>query len=389
MLKKSSQDKTMPENNNAIPLHINQATAFIDTDALVHNAELARSLSPDSQLYCMVKANAYGHGMQGVVNALKSVTDGFGVARINEGIALREQDCQNNIVVLSELLSKTKIEQMQHYKLTPSINTDIALTENIKYCESLALNYWVKIDTGMHRLGITDISTLKSLIEKSKFCDAIITHFHSAENINNEPTNLQLKIFLEKIKPFNFSENKTKTYISASNSAYLLQQRAFLKQKYVQIIRPGIMLYGADPLEQENKISAQLKPVMTLAAPIININNLDTGESVGYNQRWTAQKPSTIATVAIGYGDGYSRQAKNGTPVLVNGFTARLVGTVSMDMIGIDITDSIAKGASITVGDHAILWGNDLPVKTVANFSNTISYELLTRITERVPRVYI
>jgi alanine racemase len=149
------------------------------------------------------------------------------------------------------------------------------------------------------------------------------------------------------------------------------------------MVRPGIALYGANPSSSDSQTSAKLQPVMRLSSTVINIQHIDAGEAVGYNERWRAEKPSTIATIAIGYADGYPRHAPNGTPVFIKGKTYPLVGTVSMDLITVDITDS-----DIELGDKVELWGENLRVETIAEYAQTISYELLSKVSDRVVRIF-
>jgi alanine racemase len=156
-----------------------------------------------------------------------------------------------------------------------------------------------------------------------------------------------------------------------------------------EAIRPGIMLYGADPLEQANSSSESLLAAMTLAAPVLAVRNIKAGEFVGYKRRWQAQRDSVIATVGIGYADGYPRHAANGTAVIIKGQRASLVGTVSMDTIGVDITDLFKQGIDVTAGDTAQLWGETLSANEVATNSGTIAYQLFTGVSERVKRIYL
>jgi len=149
------------------------------------------------------------------------------------------------------------------------------------------------------------------------------------------------------------------------------------------------MLYGADPLEEANAASQSLFPVMTLAAPILAIRTIKTGETVGYNGNWQAKRESVIATIGAGYGDGYPRHAPNGTPVIIHGQRVPLTGNVSMDTISVDITDLIAQGINVEAGDNAELWGENLAANEVAKLSETIAYELFTGISQRVARILV
>ncbi len=232
-----------------------------------------------------------------------------------------------------------------------------------------AVNIWLKIDTGMHRLGLSDkeYKACLSLFNDNFLVEisCVMSHFACADEVNHPMNKNQLN---------NFKELTTKmNNRSMANSAAILSQ----KEAIFDFVRPGIMLYGASPFNIPND---QLKPVMRLSAPILSIKTIQVGESVGYGATWTADKETILAIVGVGYGDGYPRHAKNGTPVLINDTLCPLVGRVSMDLICVDISSTKAN-----VGDNAILWGDDqLPIEVIASNSDTISYELLTGLSARV-----
>jgi alanine racemase len=236
---------------------------------------------------------------------------------------------------------------------------------------------WLKQDTGMHRLGMSDSELHEALALLAPINPKIqiMSHLASAEEAPSAATDRQLQYFISSTESLSAPR-------SLANSAGTLCDSAL----HFDWVRPGIMLYGADPLAKPNSISSQLKPVMKLTAPVIAVRQISSGESVGYNGIWTAERDSVIATIAIGYGDGYPRHAPNGTPVLIGKTRYPLVGRVSMDMITVDITDQ----PDIETGELAVLWGDEqLRVEEVARLAATIPYHLLTGINPRVHYRYI
>ena len=234
----------------------------------------------------------------------------------------------------------------------------------------------------MHRLGLAveDVaSTYRSLAASHNVAGDMVvaTHFACADELASDLTHRQLQQFRAGVASL---ANADTVPLSLGNSAGLLGW----PETRVDWNRPGIMLYGSSPFSVPHAEADRLRPVMTLRSSVIALRDVPEGESVGYSARWSAQRPSRIATVAIGYGDGYPVHAPDGTPVLINNQRCPMVGRVSMDMITVDVTDL----STVAVGDEAILWGKGLSVNEVANCAGTISYELLTRMPRRVPRVY-
>ncbi|SMM97910.1 Alanine racemase [uncultured Candidatus Thioglobus sp.] len=313
----------------------------------------------------MVKANAYGHHID-LITPIIDNADVLAVSNLTEAQALRAIS-QRPILLLSGVYSVEELQQAQdlncqvvvhHSEQIPLINTS-----------TKPLSVWIKIDTGMHRLGLSadEYRQCCSDFEKNSFISVeyVMSHFACANELNHALTDLQIKTFNTIVDQ---QSNR-----SMANSAAILS----LPEAIFDIVRPGIMLYGASPFANN---TYDLKPVMQLSASIISIKTIQAGQGVGYGVTWTASKQSTIATIGIGYGDGYPRHTKNGTPVLINEVLCPLVGRVSMDMIAVDVTACQAK-----IGDKAILWGDEkLRVETVAKYSNTIGYELLTSVSERV-----
>jgi alanine racemase len=351
----------------------------IDSNALRDNFAAVKRLAPQSRVLAMVKADAYGHGLLATAKALNAA-DGFGVARIEEAVQLRVNGITQKIVLLNPSCDKETLQ----YCAENAIDLVVFNHELVELIAQTSLvkpfNIWLKVDTGMHRLGLAPdviaqhFHTLKNLPQINNI--TLMTHFSDAENPNQMLTQTQTDYF-----------NKTCSELSAerslANSAAIMQSPT----THADWIRPGIMLYGASPLKNS---PIDLKPVMHLHSRVLSLRDIDAGESVGYNQTWTATRPSCIATIAIGYGDGYPRHAKNSTPVLINGQQFPLVGRVSMDLITVDVTD----GKNIQCGDEVTLWGTDsagntLSANIIADYANTISYDLFTGVTARVQRQII
>jgi alanine racemase len=233
----------------------------------------------------------------------------------------------------------------------------------------------------MHRLGFQPAeiqSAYNALTNSRNVSEEIVltSHFACADDLNSPATSQQIQQF----DLYTPTSQKQQSASLANSAAILGWPKA---QRNWQ--RPGYMLYGNSPFSEPQKNADKLRPVMSFESAVISVRSISAGESVGYTANWTAQRDSIIATVTVGYGDGYPRQAANGTPVMINGVRCPLVGRVSMDMITIDVTDL----AATAIGDRVVLWGPELPVNEVAIHCDTIGYELLTRMPSRVPRIYI
>lgn len=349
--------------------------ARINLAALRSNTEIARNAAPNSRLMAVIKANAYGHGMLPVAHALQDIADGFAVARIEEALQLREDGIQNRLLVMSSLPNARQLN------LCASLNIDLVVHESstLELLENTRLNQpinlWLKIDTGMHRLGLpasTVADTYQTLNALPGVGEIVLmSHFACADHADDAMTQAQLELWSEATA--NISAPR-----SLANSAALLTR----PDTHQDWIRPGIMLYGANPLGEAHK--TLLAPVMTLSSRLIAVRDIPAGDTVGYNQRWLSDKPSRIGTIAAGYGDGYPRHAANGTPVLVNGQRVPLVGQVSMDMITVNLSDQ----PNAKAGDEVVLWGEGLAANEVAEFAGTIAYDLVTGVTLRASFSY-
>lgn len=351
-------------------------TATINLAALQHNFAVAKSFAGNSGIVAVIKANAYGHGVVEVARALADA-DMYALASLEEAVQLREADIIKPMLLLGGFHDPQDLPEIVARSLEIVIHSQEQLEVFLDSPLATPLRVWLKVDTGMHRLGLATSSVpeamarLQSSGNVSGIC--LMAHFATADDPQSQFARIQLE-------QFELCSRDLIVDTSLCNSAALINLPGARKQW----VRPGIMLYGGNPFNCEHPVTKQLKPVMTLASRLVAIRRVSKGESVGYGQRFIAQRDSLIGTVAVGYGDGYPRHAPNGTPVLICGKYAPLAGTVSMDLIGVDLTEI----PEARVGDRAILWGEGLSVDTIAVNAGTISYELLTGVSKRVPRQY-
>jgi alanine racemase len=328
----------------------------------------------------IIKANAYGHGAVMVARILEPHADGFGVACIEEALELREAGITLPILLLEGIFESDELKLAAAHNFWLMIENEWQLSALEQAHLSTPMQCWLKIDTGMNRLGIepSDAEDFYQRLKKTPNANddfVLCTHFASADQLESDQTAQQLEEFEQTCEHL-------PALRSSANSPGLLGWPA----SRMDWIRPGYMLYGNSPFgTRPHPNTDVLRPVMTLSSAIISIRDVQPGETVGYAAAWKAERLSRIATVTIGYGDGYPRLAKNGTPVLVNGQRAVLAGRVSMDMITIDVTDL----ENVDIGDNVILWGEGLPVAEVAEWAGTIGYELTTRMPARTRRVLI
>lgn len=348
----------------------------IDLKALRHNLKKVKAYAPKSAVLAMIKANAYGHGFEQVARTLTDA-DAFGVACVAEGLQLRAVGVRKPIVLLEGFFKSDELTSICANELDIVIHHPYQLQILEKQKLSRPINVWLKIDTGMHRLGFMpqDIPEVwQRLIKCSsvKQSPKLMTHFADSDNLAKTTTQQQLTVFNECTKGI-------KAERSLANSAAIIAH----PETHFDWIRPGIMLYGASPFADKTGKDFGLKPVMTLHSELIAVHKLTKGSAVGYGSTWVCPENMPVGVVAIGYADGYPRHAKNGTPVLVNGHKVPLVGRVSMDMISVDLRSQ----PDAKVGDPVILWGRGLAVEQVAKDAETIGYELLSGIQQRVARI--
>ncbi len=350
--------------------------AHIDLDALQHNFSLARELAGGARVVAIVKANAYGHGAVQVARSLPGA-DMFGVACIEEGLELVECGIRQPVLLLEGFFEASELPEIDRVGFEVVIHTDSQLECLLAAKLKKPLTVWLKHDSGMHRLGFSDQDfrqAYQRLQDSANVADIrLMSHFASADELNSAFT-------VDQVSRFDCACEGLTGATSLANSAGLLAW----PQACRDWVRPGLMLYGCSPFDQQHETAARLQPVMTLRSHILAVRDLPPGEAVGYGQTWRAEQNVRVGTVAIGYGDGYPRHATTGTPVLVNGQRTRLLGTVSMDMLTVDLTDLPHAG----IGDPVILWGNGLSANEIAVCANTIPWTLVTGMTRRVPRIY-
>ncbi len=349
-----------------------QTQAIIHADAIIHNFKLLEANAPHSRSMAVIKADAYGHGAVNVARLLRDICPRFAVAIIEEAIALREAGITAPIVVLEgphqqrecALARASDCIMVAHHRA--QLDWLMALPEGQRP------HMWLKVDSGMHRLGfaIDEVAPILNTYQALVTSETVLaTHLACADDLDNAFTQQQLDAF-------GTLKNRIDLPVSIANSPATLAW----PQSQADWNRLGVAVFGSGPDVPKR---AQLKPAMTLRSSVMAVRTIAPGEHVGYGQNWQARRTSTIATVAIGYADGYPRHCPNGTPVAINGQLAPLAGRVSMDMITVDVTDI----GEVRPGDRVELWGEQVNIDTVAQHAGTIGYELMTRVSQRVPRI--
>ncbi|MCV2883932.1 alanine racemase [Aestuariibacter sp. AA17] len=357
----------------------------IDLNALKHNCQLVKATAPDSQIVAAIKADAYGHGSVEVARTLQSEVARFAVSCLEEARHIREEGIDVPLLLLEGCFSADEYTTCETLGIDVVVHceTQVAHLEAVTLCQPIHI--WLKIDTGMHRLGVMPKHALALWARLSAIphvtVSTLMTHFASADEIKNELNARQLHRFMAVKQDIHEASPDAIFSTSLANSAALMS----IPQSCGDFVRPGIMLYGLSPFNGTHAIADQLKPVMTFQSSVIAVRDIEPGEYVGYGNTWQAQRHSRIATIAAGYGDGYPRNAKSGTPILINGQRAKLAGRVSMDMITADVTDL----KEINIGDEVELWGQNLNANEVAHWSDSSSYELVTRMPTRTPKTFL
>ena len=350
--------------------------AVVDLAALRHNLGVARAAAPASRLMAVVKADGYGHGLRQVASALLSA-DAFAVSCLEEALALREAGLLHPIVLLEGFFDGAELRAIASHRLDIVLHADWQLQIFERARLPRPLRVWLKVDTGMHRLGFAPgrVQTLFERLRANRAVSEIrlMTHLACADDRDSTYTERQLATFQAACEGLPAER-------SIANSAGLLAWPAV----HADWVRPGIMLYGVSPFTDGWSERPPLRPVMTLTSRLIAIQHYRRGDPVGYAGGFVCPEDMPVGVVAIGYGDGYPRHAPNGTPVLVAGQRTSIVGRVSMDMLCVDL-----RGLDqVRVHDPVTLWGEGLPVEEVASACGTIPYELLCKLTRRVPFDY-
>ncbi len=349
------------------------AYATVNLNAVRHNIQVIRKRAQGARVMSVIKANAYGHGLKRIIPALTEV-DGVAVARVDEGVVCRLGGFIRPITVLEGFICKDELLKVQKHDLNVVIH-DWHQLELLKQCQiEKPLSVWLKVDTGMNRLGFApeefaEVYNFLSHYPGIRQPISLMTHLSSADLLDRPETHQQIATFKKLTDGLPGDK-------SIANSAGVIAWSEALSDW----IRPGIMLYGVSPFAHKTGEELGLRPVMTLHSSLISVKKIQPGQRVGYAGTWECNEPTVLGIVAIGYGDGYSRYAVNGTPVLVNQIPATLVGRVSMDMIGVNL----GLHSTARAGDPVTLWGEGLPVENIARYANTIPYTLLCGVTQRV-----
>ena len=346
--------------------------ARVDSDALRANLSSIRAQAPASRVMAVVKANAYGHGLLATASALSNA-DAFAVARLDEAITLREAGLTRRIVLLEGVLDAQQLAQAAQHSLDLVVHQElqIALLQAYRGPQRFAL--WLKVDTGMNRLGFRPREFALAWQRLSALKPAqlrVMTHLACADEADGAATAEQLARLAPLVAQLDVE-------LSIANSAAILAQ----PKTHAAWVRPGLALYGVSPFEGRLGTQLGLRPAMTLQSTVIALRELERGERAGYGGRWQATRASRLAIIAAGYGDGLLRSLPCGAPVWIGSQRAPLAGRVSMDMIAVDITDL----PPVAVGDPVEIWGPHLPVEELARAAQTIPYELLCAVSQRVP----
>jgi len=347
--------------------------AVIDTAALRHNLGQVRRAAPASRVMAVIKANAYGHGLVPAARALAEA-DGFAVARLGEGLALRAAGLRNRILLLEGVFSAEQLAAAAQAQFELMVHS----FEQLALLEALAgaapVTVWLKIDSGMNRLGfrLEECAAAYARLRGNPHVHAeptLVTHLASADDRRDPRTRQQLEAFATATASLNGAR-------SIANSAGVLAWPA----ARTDWVRPGLMLYGVSPFASGTGAALGLRPAMTLRTEVIAVKSVRAGETVGYGGTWTAPRETRMAVVAAGYGDGYPCNTATGAPVQIGGRRASLIGRVSMDMITVDVTDLPTVG----VGDPVVLWGSEVPVEEIAAQAGAIPWDLLCGVSQRV-----
>ena len=340
----------------------------IDLAALQHNLQQVRRFASGRKIMAVIKADGYGHGMLRVAGALAEA-DAFAVARISEGVQLRKVHRDKPIVVLGGFNDPLELDQAKAEGLTLVIHHPHQL-EMLQQVTG-DIDCWLKVDTGMNRLGFSaeDAATALQQLRSHARVVGVMSHLANADDRSDDYTHRQVKRFQQVTASIDVPR-------SLANSAGITSW----PETHGDWVRPGIMLYGASPLQSVTAESLNLRPVMTFKAPVISVKSLAPGAPVGYGGIWRAPEVMRLGVVGAGYGDGYPREVSEAARVMINGALIPVVGRVSMDTLTIDLRGH----DEVQMGDEVTLWGEGLPVDDIARAADTISYALLCGLKGRV-----
>ncbi|WP_020168236.1 MULTISPECIES: alanine racemase [Methylotenera] len=369
------------------------AIAHIRLDAFRHNYRVAKQSHAGFAL-AVIKANAYGHGAVQCAKAIENEADGFAVASLEEALTLRQAAIKNPILLLEGFFEAQELPEIVANDLWIVVHAKWQLNQLLAAKLSKPLHVWLKLDSGMHRVGLSPaeyVNAFARLVNHQNIAKIVhMSHFANADDLASPHTQQQVAVFQQTINQLASSHllsnaNNHSVETSLANSAAILGW----PQAQANWSRPGIMLYGAHPLTANVQNQTELthlkqqkilRPVMQLTSKIISIRTISKGESIGYGSIFTAQRDTKVGVVACGYADGYPRLAtsanKVGAPVAVDGKVTQLIGRVSMDMLFVDLTDI----PNAEIGSDVELWGDQVAANDVAKSANTIAYELFCNV---------
>jgi alanine racemase len=370
--------------------------ATIHTHALQHNLTRARAAAPDARVWAVVKANAYGHGIEHVFEGLRGA-DGFALLDLGEAERVRGLGWRGPILLLEGVFEPRDLELCSRLNLWHAIHCDPQIDMLATHKTHQPHRVFLKMNSGMNRLGFTPArfraawTRLNALPQVDEI--SLMTHFSDADGARGIAE--QMTVFATVTQDLPGERTLSNSAATLRHGAQSLSTRLGGLRAAADWIRPGIAVYGSSPDFPEHAMAHwDLQPTMTLASRIIGTQDLNAGDSVGYGSSFTADRPMRIGIVACGYADGYPRCAPTGTPVLVNGMRTRTVGRVSMDMIAVDLSALQHAGVEAGYGSEVTLWGRArhgavLPIDEVAHAAGTVGYELMCALAQRVPAIVL
>jgi alanine racemase len=356
------------------------ARALIRLGALQHNLDVIRKAAPGCKVMAVIKANAYGHGMVAVAKHLEKV-DAFAVARVPEALELRKNGIVEPVVLLAGVMNEAELKAAIDSDLQPVVHS-VEQLEMLETAGAGKVVVWIKVDTGMNRLGFAPAEAA-GIIERAQAATAVsevrlMTHLSSADELHSATTTEQLRRFEPVASGFQgaVSIGNTPATLGWPDVRDAQNQLRFDGDHW---IRPGIALFGISPFADRTGADLGLKPVMVFQARLIAKKGLPAGSRVGYKGSYVSDADTILGIISAGYGDGYSRHFRSGTPILINGRRVSLIGNVSMDLIAVDL----GIDSRDTIGDVATLWGDGLPVEEIAPWADAIPYELVCGVMNR------
>ena len=350
---------------------------YIDTEALKHNLATIKNCAPNQSILAMVKANAYGCSLSGVLPILEPLVAGFGVACLEEALAVRQYSKDKECWLMQGIFSADELPLVIEFDLVIVVHNPQQLAWLVAEPLASKIKVWVKVDTGMHRLGFHP-REVAGVLSTLKLCPwiaekiGLMTHFGCAETPHHPICQQQLQVWQT------VADQYPELQKSVAHSAAMVALPEILEDW----VRPGLMIYGASPFAERTSDELGLRPVMHFISAVSSVHSFEVGDCIGYGATWQCTRPSLIGVVPVGYGDGYPRHVKEHTQVWINGYTAPIVGRISMDMLTVDLTDC----PKVKIGDSVELWGKYITIESVAMQANTIAYELMTQVTAR-PRI--